>query len=112
LVWAKDGPGDIFNYHNHPDPLYPEILGWFLSRRFQQCDGKRKNLFIEVIDCGCGIPAEKREEIFAPFFTTKQGGTGLGLPIAKRIVEAHQGYLEVQNNFEKGVTFKVIISIG
>jgi two-component system sensor histidine kinase HydH len=73
---------------------------------------KRKNLFIEVNDCGCDIPAEKREEIFVPFFTTKQGGTGLGLPIAKKIVEAHQGYLEVLNNAEKGATFRAIISIG
>ena len=76
------------------------------------CYKEKGNFLIEVIDCGCGIPAEKREEIFTPFFTTKHGGTGLGLPIAKKIVEAHQGYLEVQNNFEKGVTFKVIIPIG
>jgi signal transduction histidine kinase len=73
---------------------------------------KRKNLFIEVIDHGCGIPAEKREEIFVPFFTTKQGGTGLGLPIAKKVVEAHQGYLEVLNNSEKGSTIRVAIPLG
>jgi signal transduction histidine kinase len=73
---------------------------------------EKGNFLIEIIDCGCGIPTDKREEIFSPFFTTKQGGTGLGLPIAKKIVEAHQGYLEVQNNSEKGVTFKVNIPIG
>jgi two-component system, NtrC family, sensor histidine kinase HydH len=70
---------------------------------------KKGDFFIEVSDCGCGIPAEKREEIFTPFFTTKQGCTGLGLPIAKRIVEAHQGYWEAQNNFEKGVTFRIVL---
>lgn len=73
---------------------------------------EKGKILIEVIDCGCGIPSEKRGEIFTPFFTTKPGGTGLGLPIAKKIVEAHQGYLEVQNNSGKGATFKVIIPIG
>jgi signal transduction histidine kinase len=76
------------------------------------CSEKNGNFLIEVVDCGCGIPAEKREEIFTPFFTTKQSGTGLGLPIAKKIVEAHQGYLEGENNFGKGATFRVIIPIG
>ena len=74
--------------------------------------GKRKALFIEVIDCGGGIPVEKREKIFAPFFTTKQGGTGLGLPIAKKIVEARQGYSEVLNNSEKGAILGIIIPSG
>jgi signal transduction histidine kinase len=77
------------------------------------CGYEEKGKFlIEVIDCGCGIPSEKREEIFTPFFTTKHGGTGLGLPIAKKIVEAHQGYLEVLNNSEKGATFRIVIPIG
>ncbi len=69
----------------------------------------KKNTIVEIIDYGCGIPERKREEIFVPFFTTKQGGTGLGLPIAKKIVEAHSGYLEVLNNSPKGTTFRVII---
>ncbi len=66
---------------------------------------------IDVIDRGCGIPREKRKEIFSPFFSTKKEGTGLGLPIAKKIVEAHQGHLEVLDNPEKGLTFRVHIPI-
>jgi two-component system sensor histidine kinase HydH len=73
---------------------------------------KRGKFFIEVMDGGGGIPAEKREEIFLPFYTTKQGGTGLGLPIAKKLVEAHRGYLDVLNNFGKGTTFRVVIPMG
>jgi two-component system sensor histidine kinase HydH len=73
---------------------------------------KRGNMIMEVIDSGCGIPEGKREEIFVPFFTTKQGGTGLGLPIAKKVVEAHQGYLEVLNNPETGTTIRVVIPLG
>ena len=72
---------------------------------------KRKKLIIEVRDSGYGIPMDKKEEIFSHFFTTKKQGTGLGLPIAKKIVEAHQGYLDILENQEKGVTFRVILPI-
>jgi signal transduction histidine kinase len=72
---------------------------------------KKRDLIVEVIDQGCGIPPDKREEIFFPFFTTKRGGTGLGLPIAKKIIEAHKGILEVLDNSEKGTIFRVVIPI-
>ena len=69
-------------------------------------------LYRELSDNGCGIPGKRREEIFAPFFTTKKEGTGLGLPIAKKIIEAHKGHLELLDNPEKGVTFRVLLPIG
>ena len=72
---------------------------------------KQKKLIIEVTDNGSGVAINKKEEIFVPFFTTKRDGTGLGLPIAKKIVEAHRGYLEVIANRERGVTFRVMIPI-
>ncbi len=69
---------------------------------------KRDTIF-DVADCGCGIPFEKRSEIFSPFFTTKQEGTGLGLPIVKKIIDAHKGHLEILDNPEAGVTFRVVL---
>lgn len=72
---------------------------------------KRKNLIIDVRDNGSGLPSGKKKEIFSPFFTTKSKGTGLGLPIVKKIIEAHQGILEVLENPVKGVTFRVIIPL-
>ena len=50
---------------------------------------------ITFTDGGPGIPAEIREKIFTPFFTTKSRGTGLGLPTAKRFVEAHNGQIAI-----------------
>jgi len=47
-------------------------------------------------DSGPGIPVEIREKIFMPFFTTKSRGTGLGLPTAKRLIEAHRGTIDVR----------------
>lgn len=60
---------------------------------------------VEVTDSGCGIPEEDREKIFEPFFSTKKEGTGLGLPIVKKIVEAHGGSISLSSNPERGVTF-------
>jgi two-component system sensor kinase FixL len=51
---------------------------------------------VSVADAGPGIPDEIRERIFTPFFTTKSRGTGLGLPTAKRLVEAHHGTIRVE----------------
>ncbi|MDR3567197.1 MAG: ATP-binding protein [Syntrophobacteraceae bacterium] len=73
------------------------------------CYRTGKNLSLDVIDCGCGIPAKNREAIFSPFFTTKKDGTGLGLPIVKKIVDAHGGLLQIVDNHCKGLTFRMTI---
>ena len=65
---------------------------------------------IAVSDTGPGMNAEVREKLFVPFFTTKHDGTGLGLPICRRIVEAHGGELEVHSAPDRGSTFVVRIA--
>lgn len=67
------------------------------------------SLQISIQDNGCGIPAEHLEEIFAPFVTFKSGGTGLGLPLSRRIVEAHGGTLQVQSNPNTGTVFTILL---
>lgn len=66
-------------------------------------------LRLHVIDTGPGIPPDKMDRIFEPYFTTKAGGTGLGLPTARRLVEAHGGRLEVHSEPGRGTDFTVII---
>jgi signal transduction histidine kinase len=72
---------------------------------------ERENLIFEVIDCGCGIPEEKRVEVFSPFVTTKKEGTGLGLAIVKKIVDSHEGKIEILDNPDQGVTVRVTLPV-
>lgn len=60
-------------------------------------------VWIDIVDSGPGIPAEALGRIFDPFYSTKPGGTGLGLPIARKIVEAHGGSLCLANRQPTGV---------
>lgn len=75
--------------------------------------GGRASRFVEVSfrDRGQGIEPKALQDIFIPFFTTKEGGTGLGLPICQRIIENHGGLIEVRSEPGKGATFAVLIPL-
>jgi len=72
---------------------------------------KRPVAHIHVIDTGPGMTQETIAKIFRPYFTTKSGGTGLGLPTARRIVEAHEGRLEVHSEPGRGTDFCLTLPI-
>ena len=83
-------------------------------------EARRIDLFVEngngtatvrVRDNGCGIPSDKLERIFNPFFTTKAKGTGLGMAITKKIVEAHAGKIDVLSEPGRGTEFVVALPI-
>jgi signal transduction histidine kinase len=64
---------------------------------------------VRVIDEGCGLPDEALDRLFDPFFTTKESGTGLGLTIAHRLVEAYGGRLAARNRATGGAEFSIIL---
>jgi signal transduction histidine kinase len=66
---------------------------------------------VEVADNGRGIDADHLPNIFRPFYTTKGDGTGLGLSLARRIVEGHQGRIDVTSTVGKGTSFAVILPL-
>lgn len=66
---------------------------------------------ISFIDSGQGIPPEKIGQLFEPYFTTKQNGTGLGLMIVQRIVREHGGTIEVESDRDRGTTFCIKLPI-
>jgi signal transduction histidine kinase len=64
-----------------------------------------------VKDTGKGISDEVLPFIFDPFFTTKGSGTGLGLTITHKIIEKHNGRIEVESEVNRGSTFKVFLPL-
>ncbi len=76
-----------------------------------QIDGDGDDVRVRIVDEGIGVPPENKARIFEPFFTTKRPhlGTGLGLAIVRRIVERHNGRIEVRSRRGKGTTFEMRI---
>ncbi len=69
------------------------------------------HVVLEIQDTGCGIPGEHHDQLFKPFFTTKSRGSGLGLPISKKIVEDHGGFLEFESRAGSGTRFSIFIPL-
>ena len=67
--------------------------------------GDDRTVEVAVSDCGHGIPADGLDRIFAPFYTTKADGLGMGLAISQTIIEAHHGHIRAKNNPHGGATF-------
>jgi signal transduction histidine kinase len=72
---------------------------------------QRKYAVLRIADQGAGIPDEIREKIFDLYFTTKSGGSGIGLAMTYRILQLHYGSIEVQSNGERGTEFLLRIPL-
>ncbi|MDQ3264340.1 MAG: ATP-binding protein [Myxococcota bacterium] len=88
-----DAPGKITLRTQRPD-RFGEIRG-------------HEQVELSVTDTGPGIPEDQQQNIFIPFFTTKQKGTGLGLAISQRIIKNHGGNISVQSKAGEGTTFVI-----
>lgn len=98
------------------DRMTQVLLNLFLNAVQAMPDGGKltvrgrmegSELALEVSDTGCGIAPERLADIFSPYFTTKASGTGLGLSIVHKIVEAHDGTIEVASTPGEGTVFKL-----
>lgn len=66
---------------------------------------------LAVSDHGPGVSPAQRQHLFTPFYTTKKEGTGLGLPVAHKVAEAHGGRLEVGDNRPQGAVFRLVLPL-
>ncbi len=66
-------------------------------------------VWLIITDTGVGITPEARQRLFDPFLTTKPAGTGIGLALVHKIIEAHKGRIEVESAQGKGTTFRVLL---
>jgi len=105
----------------HDSDQIHQVLLNLLLNSIQAIEGKGKisvmvearahNAAVTVTDTGRGILPEHLPNIFRPFYTTKGNGTGLGLSLARRIVEEHQGRIDVTSVPGKGATFVVLLPL-
>jgi signal transduction histidine kinase len=85
-----------------------------ISARFAPAELDEEPPTVELIisDDGPGIPGDITDRIFNPFFTTKPQGSGLGLAIVRKIVDAHEGRIDVAAGQGRGTTFTVSLPVG
>jgi len=75
-------------------------------------DETRQSVAVEIKDNGSGIDAEDMPHIFNPFFTRKNYGTGLGLSLVKKIIDIHQGTVDISSKKNEGTKVLVILPLG
>jgi len=110
--------GRSFKIMADPEMLYRAFLNIFMNGVHSMDGGGRLDVrigeekahfFAEIEDTGCGIPEEHIKNIFNPFFTTKDRGSGLGLSIVRKIIEGHGGEITIRSKAGMGTT--VIIKL-
>ena len=82
-----------------------------LHRSNTRLPSAAQELIIDVLDTGPGMPLEVKEKIFEPFYSTKDGGTGLGLATVDRIIYNHQGKIEVDSQLGHGTTIRICLPL-
>lgn len=70
-----------------------------------------RGVALHLIDTGCGMDAKTRAHIFQAFYSTKRNGSGLGLPTARKIVEAHRGRIRVESEIGRGTRFTIELPV-
>ena len=119
----RDGPG-LLEVRGDRDLLQQAVMNLLVNAReavLAKSGGPRRismgvrrdsgHLVVWVRDTGTGVAEEEAGRLFDLFFSSKRGGTGLGLPIAQRIVEAHDGRLEWKNSDRGGAEFSMILNL-
>ncbi len=113
----------------HPEPLFCRVdagmlkqvlLNLFINAQQAMADGgelmvrtekQNDSALIKISDTGCGIPPEKLPHIFTAYYTSRSRGSGLGLPTAKKIIDAHKGTIEVDSVPGKGTSFTITLPL-
>ena len=109
-------PSGLYVYADR-DLLEPVLLNllrnaWQASRGVDDAEirlrgrlNRRGNTVIEIEDNGHGVPAEIATKIFVPFFTTREGGSGVGLALARQVMIAHGGFIRLGQKSDTGAIF-------
>ncbi|MFG0328403.1 MAG: sensor histidine kinase [Phycisphaerales bacterium] len=85
----------------------PDGVSRDLMLRIERVDRPEPQALIHVTDTGPGMDEETLKQIYRPYYSTKKGGTGLGLPTTRRIVEEHGGRIELHSEPDRGTDFAI-----
>ncbi|WP_404470123.1 PAS domain S-box protein [Sutcliffiella horikoshii] len=119
ITSIEEGLPDIYCEPNQLKQVFINILknaievmpkGGTVSVGLEKIEGEQ--VLISIRDEGTGIPEDKLKKLGEPFYTTKERGTGLGLMVSYKIVEEHNGTIEVSSELGKGTTFHIKLPIG
>ena len=91
-------------------PLFQPLIHPKLITDIMTLENK-EFLIIEIEDTGKGVDEELKLKIFEPYFSTKRGGTGLGLVIVKSIISDHNGFIRVRDNQPTGTTITIELPV-
>jgi len=117
---TKNIKPDLPDLKADPDRLTQVLLNLYLNAIQAMAEGgniivqaekKGSSIIINVSDTGAGIPVENLNHIFDPYFTTKNKGTGLGLAITHKIIENHNGFIQVESTENHGTTISMSLPI-
>lgn len=133
MILYQEGHREV-NFHFHPDSQVPvfsldrdqikRVAINLLDNAVGSLDGTGEisvetkfNKALQMVsfsiaDTGCGIPAEDKQRLFEPYFSTKKTGTGLGLAIVSTIVSDHNGHVRVKDNPPRGSRFTIELPVG
>lgn len=116
IVVREDLAADLPSLFLDGDLIRQAILNLFLNAEAAMGKGGElilrtrldgKDVVLDIVDTGPGIPLDRRELVFRPFYSTRRDGSGLGLPTARRIIEAHGGRLLLDSEPGRGTVFHV-----
>ena len=118
VVVKSDCPRDLPEINADPGMLRQALLNLALNGCQAMPDGgtlriachrgPRDRIMVDVEDTGIGIPPENLQKIFDLYFTTKEKGSGIGLSMVYRIVQLHDGEVEVQSTPGRGTRFRLV----
>jgi len=101
----------IFNIVLNAVQAMPQGGTLGISSEVRNVPGEEKTVLINISDDGFGIPEEHLDQIFNPFFTDKEGGTGLGLAVTNKIIEDQDGSITVRSERGKGTDFTISLPV-
>ena len=118
LQWSVEPPGlDVFADRDLLEPTLLNLLrnAWLATAEVDDPQirmlarlNRRGHVTIVISDNGPGVPEDLARKIFVPFFTTRKGGSGVGLALARQVMIAHKGFIRLDHNEQGGARFTLI----